>query len=89
MASRDKEQAPRNHHHPLLSSLVVRPEVTTVADTGDDFESGEFRRDHRSPYSRSDRYSGDAALMMKACCCEFSSGCILVKRVNKCVGLWK
>ncbi|KAE9600317.1 hypothetical protein Lalb_Chr14g0371631 [Lupinus albus] len=66
MASRDEEQATPHHHQPLLSSLVVRPEAINVTDTGadhgDDFESGEFLRDHRSPYSRSDRYSGDAGL---------------------------
>ncbi|OIW15980.1 hypothetical protein TanjilG_04515 [Lupinus angustifolius] len=70
MTSRDNEQAPPHHHPPHLSSLVVRPEATSIADTGadrdGDFESGEFHRDQRPPYSRSDRYPGDTGYRIRA-----------------------
>ncbi|KAI4347103.1 hypothetical protein L6164_007951 [Bauhinia variegata] len=63
MASRGKDQAAPHHHQPLLSSLVVRPSNT---EGGGDYDSGEVHRDPPAPYSRSDRYSDEPALMLPA-----------------------
>ncbi|KAL3623823.1 hypothetical protein CASFOL_032639 [Castilleja foliolosa] len=59
MGSREKDQtAP---HQPLLSSLVVRPTDNGGGGggTGSDYEPGEVRHDP-PPYSRPNRYDGDA-----------------------------
>ncbi|KAL2479793.1 RNA-binding protein-related [Abeliophyllum distichum] len=63
MGSREKDQT--TSHHPLLSSLVVRPTDSVGGGgapggggAGSDYEPGEVRRDP-PPYSRSDRYPSD------------------------------
>ncbi|CAA3033417.1 RNA-binding EWS isoform X1 [Olea europaea subsp. europaea] len=63
MGSREKDQT--TSHHPLLSSLVIRPTdsvggggATGGGGAGSDYEPGEVRRDPL-PYPRSDRYASD------------------------------
>ncbi|KAL4285241.1 hypothetical protein GQ457_16G002690 [Hibiscus cannabinus] len=77
MGSRDKDQT-TSHHHPHLSSLVVRPPVSDEADGGgggggggrgrgggSDYEPGEVRH-HPPPHSRPDRYNDEPGHRIRA-----------------------
>nr|KYP66967.1 TATA-binding protein-associated factor 2N [Cajanus cajan] len=89
-SSRDKEQPPPHHHQPLLSSLVVRPSHTEAAAgaRAADFEPGELHRDPPPPYSRSDRYPDEPALMLPARSWALRKACYHELSFGSCSGIF-